>query len=790
MNNNLILSKNVTSHVRPARLALLIDSKSPYAKSYIEGALQSFSRTWGGHNFIIIPSDGKTIAENFWQLLEAYSPDTIGHYLPSLYDLMHADPEQYARQKQANFEKFGLSEEEFEKIWSEQVRTVSLRSYEISEDLSRELKNRLSPFYFEEHVVSQNISRDASVGFPFTDLVDILPYAIDKPQSVMKPLRFPDTNLDLLALSLTGNVSDEFANQIDALGVVMEEFTEPDDLKVETYFNNIYKSKGNGPDHQLTFPEQVTSIGLSGYYDGHAHFKHDKDITIIIGDSLEDYCYYYSLSKIHDRVYWVPDSVLRAHRSFVKKKDAPPDSLAETCRNMASFFCKQIGYSHGKAVIRLLSSSLTSRQLTVRSKWLDEACWVHGTLRKNVKILSTYDSILDCRRFVIETNNYSTQQDMIFQEGTSVGRLQTPKPRNFTYIHPSDHRWITTINIESFLPMQLPPMGSEVIPTRVVGHESRYGNDGFSYICPDVMYFGGDIDAVTVKPTLHLLNDEKIFDGYFEYSGFSLEKSDKGSYLEDTIKRFGSLEQTASFFRDKVNRDIFDQFLYKTARKDEEVIYLEIERRACLSFNAIQRKLANEKDATELADFLIEKDIMRRGLIFQCSRCRLAAWYDIAVVTKTFTCTRCDLVQSYNAKSWKSPSQPRWYFKLAETVYLFYESNSYLTALSLDYLRRRSKKAFHFITESNINNFPKLGKHKEADVLAVSDGKLIIGECKNCKPPAGDLLKYAVLHDSLVVKPSEFILFTTETKISESVKSELSKIPNSSIVMAKDIMEV
>jgi transposase len=35
---------------------------------------------------------------------------------------------------------------------------------------------------------------------------------------------------------------------------------------------------------------------------------------------------------------------------------------------------------------------------------------------------------------VMETNNYATQQDMVFQSGKSISRLNTPKPKHFSYV--------------------------------------------------------------------------------------------------------------------------------------------------------------------------------------------------------------------------------------------------------------------------------------------------------------------------------------------------------------------
>lgn len=56
--------------------------------------------TWGSEYFLIIPTDGKTIDEKFWEILKAYSPDKIGQYIPTLWDLEDADPARYQQIKE------------------------------------------------------------------------------------------------------------------------------------------------------------------------------------------------------------------------------------------------------------------------------------------------------------------------------------------------------------------------------------------------------------------------------------------------------------------------------------------------------------------------------------------------------------------------------------------------------------------------------------------------------------------------------------------------------------------
>jgi hypothetical protein len=121
----------------------IVDEQVTY---YTEQRLiQAFTQTWGGEYFIIVPTDGKTIDEKFWEILEAYSPDELGRYLPSLLDLEDADPAQYQKIKEQYKNAWEIeNDEDFENTWNSEARRSAIGSLEISKELSEELKSRLA----------------------------------------------------------------------------------------------------------------------------------------------------------------------------------------------------------------------------------------------------------------------------------------------------------------------------------------------------------------------------------------------------------------------------------------------------------------------------------------------------------------------------------------------------------------------------------------------------------------------------------------------------------------------
>lgn len=807
------LYRNISLSVRPPRLAVLVNKDDSQWGAHIEGIIQAFTQTWGGEGFIIIPTDGKSIDEPFWKLLRAYNPDKIGRYLPTLLDLEDAEPEQYQKIKNHYKDIWKLSEQDFEKTWDAQVDQNTIGTLEISKELSEQLIDRLSPFYHDKHVVSENIRRGQPVGFPFTRILDIVEYANDKPEKVAIPKAVQNRELRLLASSYTGSVTPSYVEELHGKGVPSE--TYPTDLGDYDYAAMLGKNEedisfqravsiaagGGGneyakPDLLKHLPYKLSMLELARYYRLDDHQEYNEGITVVVGSEIADYCLYYSMSRMHEGVYWLPDSFLKTtHSKHTKNKSRSDDEIepydeieAFTASLVTDYFSK-IGYGHDSKNVRITSCSLTKRQLMLRRKWIATVCWVGGTTEflSHIGVESHQELTFKCVGRVLEKNNYANQQDIIFQDGKSVAKVNTPKPKNFTQINPADHRWITSLGIEGHQPPALPFLGKDIIELRGMSYETRVAVDGLAYLCPNIGYFGGDIDTNVVRPKLNMLTSTQMFERYFEYSGYGVELSDKGSYMKDTIERFGSLEAVANFFQSGANRNIFDQYLYDKEHAETNVVHLDTERRTYLSFEAFTQKLGSRTEAVEMIDDLIAKDVLRRGLIFQCHRCRRAAWYDVSIVSKEFKCSRCDLVQIFTHKNWKSPDEPRWYYHLVETVYLFYKSRSHATALALDWLRKQSKQSFHYICESDIKDFPKRGEKKEIDILAISDGQIIIGEVKDCVPQADDLSKYQLLLDNLKIKPDKFVLATTEKTISSSVKEKLSKMDNASVILEQDL---
>jgi hypothetical protein len=303
-----------------------------------------------------------------------------------------------------------------------------------------------------------------------------------------------------------------------------------------------------------------------------------------------------------------------------------------------------------------------------------------------------------------------------------------------------------------------------------------------------VITFGGDIDANLTRPQLAIVETSEIMRQYFAEAGLEIRPSDKGNYLADTIDRFGGLAPAADFIAASGKRGILDLYLTTRSAEDGHVVYLQPEGgRAFISYDGVKRCVDDE--AVEIIDLLIGKEILRRGLIFLCDRCRLASWYDLSDLSAEFVCRRCSQRQQFTKANWKMPDEPRWYYALAETVYQCYTHDSHLTILALNHLRQTSTQSFQYLPEIEVLNFPTEGEKHEIDIACQVDNRLVIGECKTEELKPSHTRKYEALANALRRRPDRVVFATSRQEVSEAFRLKANEIQGSSILTRGDLFK-
>jgi hypothetical protein len=792
--------RNVTSAVRPPRLAVFIDGQSPYWRTSVASVIRIFSQTWGGKYFLIVPTDGHSIADEFWKLLEAYSPGYLGIHQLRLGDLREADPNKFdawveSRKRAWNFDL------DFDEWLAEQEKHVPVNPFEVAADLQAQLKNRLAPVTYPELVIRQHLSSGGELDFPFTKIVDINQNAKRPLQRVIPSRRLDDLDLRALVYSQWGDLSESCLVELAAQGLITEAMH--DDYREEDLADLALRSQVPkswwSPEERLlrsNAPFHASMLHLTHYHKIDTHREWEEPVTTVVGDTVDDFCLYFCMSRIHDGVFWIPQKWLlqferrRINNQQLRRRSRPIRRYplnARVLSRLVFHMYRAVDFERANKRIEITSISLGADELKRSLRIMDRVNYgANGELKKRADIVVSETHPVTCIARVMEENNFANQQDMVFINGQSVGRLDTPKPKNFTVIDPATHRWMTSFEISEFFPPPLPALSDKVALT----YEARVAHDGIAYLCPGVSYFGGgDIDVSLVRPKLAILAAQDVFESYFLEAGLRIQPSDKGNYLADTIDRFGGLQAAARFIADPASRAILELYTNtKTSSEESGLDYLQEEGRAFLSYRALQDCLGSRTG--QVLDDLIGKDILRRGFTFLCKRCQLASWYDLGVVSSEFTCRRCGKRQQFTRSNWKMPEEARFYYALAETVYQCYGHNSFVTILALGKLRDRSQQAFEYLPEIDVLNFPEEGRKKEIDIACLLDGKIVLGECKTDALKPSYLQKYRILADRFARRPDELVFATTQESVGEPFRAASSGLRGGSFLVRADLLEV
>src|SRR5207248_2401805 len=122
------------------------------------------SQMWGGKYNVIVPTDGRTISDTFWQLLDAFDPDYLARYRKTLRDLKVGNPHEYSAIVDAEVARLAAEGSEVQR---DQIDGALLEagadSFNIDEGLQRDIKQLLAPFHFQNNATQLMITARGSL---------------------------------------------------------------------------------------------------------------------------------------------------------------------------------------------------------------------------------------------------------------------------------------------------------------------------------------------------------------------------------------------------------------------------------------------------------------------------------------------------------------------------------------------------------------------------------------------------------------------------------------------------
>src|SRR5579864_160881 len=142
------------TRVRPHRVAVFTNAGDVHWQHSCLGILEFFTKLWGGSHCVIIPTNGNKIDEEFWSILSAHDPDILYKYQPSGADHKIHAPAEFDKLVASEVAKYAkaanIAEDEIRNQIEEDISKASFDTWDITEELKKELLIRLAPFHFED----------------------------------------------------------------------------------------------------------------------------------------------------------------------------------------------------------------------------------------------------------------------------------------------------------------------------------------------------------------------------------------------------------------------------------------------------------------------------------------------------------------------------------------------------------------------------------------------------------------------------------------------------------------
>lgn len=723
-------TQRILSTVRPGRIAFLLNIDELEWKYCCLHLFDHFARLWGGYGNIIVPTDRKTIDPVFWTLLEKFDPDHLICYRRSYKDVRIDQPEIFenllkqhiaAWERQINAKAESYQIDEIKKL----LERSHPSDFNISPELQGQLRDRLSPFFFEEWIVEHVLSADEDPGYPHTHLTDVISaLRTPFPAVFIPPARSVDDAL--WAGSQFGYCLPTTLERLETAGLKVIRTTDAD-ATLDSFFNEILAASFlDGRAGRRTSIADASNCGIGTYRSQRFHYW-DEPTVVAAGDTLRDFCLYQSMSRLRERVVWLLPSIARD--SLSQAHSTEKDSVQQSTIHFLAALHSLTRYSHTHSEnVVLISASLEEEHLAAVLDYASRAS-LFGHQTWSIGRLHDFLGFAPLRRY--ERNNAQMPTLVAASEDRVIELFEPRRPKFLKDFSPSKVRWISEV---TFVGSELPRhfalaqwmMGSSTNTTK----EIRISSEGLAFLSISGILFGGsDVETASVRPTIRIPTARQIFEVACRSEKLSCSVSDKGFYTAIAIDKFGGLAKLAEFFRSEIGRAFLAAYRAQNV-SDAPGIYLNDDRRRYMDIAALQQIAGDKERAVKLQDEFVEKGIFYRGFIFRCRFCRRCAWFAVADVSDSFVCKRCHREQIYTSANWKMPEQPNWYHQLDEVIYQGLINDMHVPVLALDVLRRRGGTGLTFSEELAYTEGSAKEPFVESDLNCVVDGLLTVGEVK------------------------------------------------------------
>jgi hypothetical protein len=366
--------KTLFAGVRPPRIAIFVDDSDQDWQETCLRVIEFFSTVWGGKHSLIVPSSGKAIDTVFWEILEAFDPDYVLYYHKTLEDLRLTKPDDYEKILNRQVEQALSSSpdsnvENIRNHIDKQLRPALVSGFSISIELQSEIKRRIAPLYLQNEIVQLDwIGAAAQAGYPLTSVEKLL-RSCDHTGAVLEIDSVLPGVPRLWHTAAVGCFSPSYSQQIreSGLQVTAKPFVQDD---VGALFDLEF-----APDGDVTAPFDLSMLQLKGYI-RHGFRDWEEPVIVVVGSTLRDFCLYQGLSRLRNRVAWLPPHWIDSFRSGLARAKTGSPGLNGHEMYAYHFVSKiwLLATSRGsRRKVALVSASLQRSQIEDYRTGLNEA---------------------------------------------------------------------------------------------------------------------------------------------------------------------------------------------------------------------------------------------------------------------------------------------------------------------------------------------------------------------------------------------------------------------------------
>lgn len=737
--------RQLRRRIRPARVVTVVPRiKEDWASTALR-MLENYSITWGGCGDVLVPVDAESEWHPaFWPIVELFDADVWAGYTVTRRGQQLANPTGFKERLNkdarnlARKNTFGVAQAR-QMLTAEHMMTSALGAVELSSDCKSAILSRTGPPLELDDLRLTSFRADGGPGHNLVDVSNLEPLprslrVIDGstlPTSiqVLLAMRFgglaptqerrladagvevrripvAESDLDyMLRLAWLGDGADIHRRTLMAM---QEEGAEPNPLLEEELLSST--------------PMALSALGLSRY--NRWHPAQDEAATVIVvGDHFDDFAYALALDRSGVRALWLP------HELAISK-----GGLGPVVRNALTASLALERRPEAGAVV-LVSLSLDVAAVRRVAKGLGSTVWgAHVAFDPDREVSLPPHRVPAW----LDPECFDEALEEPFNADVMARGLPSALPSKIRAADPLKLSWWTEVNDYSHVLPGKAALNSLIIEdSRPWRPLARCGRDGLAFFSQQRGFIaaGTSLQQMVERPRLRFPTAEAVFWHLFQGAGFTAQESPAGRFRRLTTELWGSFSALADDLASEDRLRLLRAWLSETRSGDDPGVFTSARRRY-LSFE--DATVASGMEQTELRHFmdsLVVRGVLRRGYVLKCSHCLHFDWYTLGSIDQSFSCSRCATANDLTRSSWRGQDpEPTPYYDLAEVVLQALKGNAEVPVRALARLRDGAR-SFLEVTEMELAR--EDGTKLELDLLAIVDGRLVIGEAKTGNRIAG-----------------------------------------------------